>query len=548
LLKSGVHYLRFIFTPGKGWWFAWPAVGIFSTVVLVQLLFRGTIEKGIAMVLKAIAKKASYIPTSNTYKHILTSSLTVGMGGSAGLEAPIVATGSSFGSLFGRITDLNYQERTLMLACGAAAGIAAVFNAPIAGIIFAVEVLLAETLVSYFIPLIIASVAGVLCSKIILHENILFNFVLQQEFDYRNTFYYLLLGVVCGFLSLYYARCFKYIEKQLHQLQINNYLKALAGGLLLALLVFMFPPLFGEGYRSIAQLANSDVSEMMTGHLFSSNNNFSLLFFLGFIILIKPVAVAITLGAGGNGGNFAPSLFTGSFLGYFFSKALNNTNMLSIPEGNFSLVAMAGVLSGVMYCPLTAVFLIAEITNGYGLFIPLMLVSAISFFIVKHFEPYSMDIKKLAEEGEIFTHKKEQNILTTISLESVLSDDYQSISSNSRFQEFVELVKASDKNIFAVVDHQNRLVGIIELNDVKKLLFDKDRHNKISIKSITKKPRALIYIDESLNKVMEKMDTSQTWYLPVITREKKFVSFISKTKLFQRYRQILAEQSDFYEN
>lgn len=548
LLKSAVHYLRHFFIPGKGLFFLLPAVGILCTVIVVQLFYSGTLEKGIAMVLRAIAKKSSFIPTSNTYKHIVTSSLTVGLGGSAGLEAPIVATGSSFGSLFGRITDLNYQERTLMLACGAAAGISAVFNAPIAGVIFAIEVLLAETLVSYFIPLMIASVTGVLCSKIILQENILFNFALKKEFDYHNVPFYLMLGVTCGFLSLYYAKSFKFTERYLNKFQLHPYLKALTGGLLLALVIYFFPPLFGEGYSSITQLANADITEMMTGNFFDIHNNISLLLFLGLIIVMKPVAVAITLGSGGNGGNFAPSLFTGSFLGYFFSRLFNGTGMFKIPEGNFSLVAMAGVLSGVMYCPLTAIFLIAETTNGYGLFIPLMIVSSISFFIVKHFEPYSMDLKKLAEEGEMLTHKKEQNILTTITLESVLSDDYQSINIHKKFYDFIELVKASDKNIFAVVLDNNTFAGIIELNDVKKLLFEKEKHHKLSIRSITKKPRAVIYIDEPLQKVMEKMDATQTWYLPVLTKDKKFVSFISKTKLFNRYRQILTEHQDIYDH
>lgn len=548
LLKSIVHYLRHFFLPGKGFFFLLPAAGIFCSVIIVQLFYKGQLEKGIAMVLKAIAKKSSFIPTGNTYRHVITSALTVGLGGSAGLEAPIVATGSSFGSLFGRITDLNYQERTLMLACGAAAGISAVFNAPIAGVIFAIEVLLAETLVSYFIPLMIASVTGVLCSKIILQENILFNFILKKEFDYHNVPFYLLLGVVSGFLSLYYARSFKFMEQKIKGFKLNPYLKAVSGGLLLAGLIYLFPPLFGEGYRSITHLSNVDLSEMMTGNFFSINDTVSLLVFLGLIMLLKPIAVAITLGSGGNGGNFAPSLFTGSFLGFFFSRIMNSFGMFKIPEGNFSLVAMAGMLSGVMYCPLTAIFLIAEITNGYALFIPLMIVSALSFFIVKHFEPYSMDLKKLAEDGEMFTHKKEQNILTTITLESILSEEYQSIHIQKKFNDFVEMVKTNDKNIYAVVKDNETFAGIIELNDVKKLLFEKDKYDKLTIRSITKKPRAVIYIDDSVQKAMEKLDATQTWYLPVLTREKRFISFISKSKLFSRYRQILTEQQDFYEN
>ncbi|MBL7726524.1 MAG: chloride channel protein, partial [Dinghuibacter sp.] len=506
-------------------------------------------EKGIGMVLKAIAKRSSFIPTSNTYKHVVASSLTVGLGGSAGLEAPIVATGSSYGSFFGRINDLNYQERTLMIACGAAAGISAVFNAPIAGVIFAIEVLLAETVVSHFIPLIISSVAGVLCSKVILQESILFNFVLKQDFNYRNVPYYILLGIMAGFVSLYYAKSFKKTEHWVQQLRWNPFLKAAAGGLMLALFFYFFPPLFGEGYQSVSHLANSNIDGITSNNLFDiSRNNFSLLIFIGSIMLLKPIAAAVTIGSGGNGGNFAPSLFVGSSLGFFFSKLANSSGWLKLPEGNFTLVGMAGVLSGVMYCPLTAVFLIAEITNGYGLFIPLMIVSSLSFFIVKHFEPYSMELKKLALEGEVFTHKKEQNILTSIQLESILAENYQSISSKAKLSALVEVIKKSDKNIFAVIDDKEKFVGIVELNDIKKLLFDIGKHETTPIQNITKKPREIIFIDEPMKQVMEKFDTAQTWYLPVLSRDRKFISFISKTRLFEKYREIIMAQSDLYEN
>jgi len=378
-----------------------PAVGLFLSVFLIRHFFGGQIQKGIAMVLKAIAMKSSYIPLSHTYMHVVTSSLTVGLGGSVGLEAPIVATGSAVGSNISRISDLNYQERTLLIACGVAAGISAVFNAPIAGVIFAVEILLSETIVSYFIPLIISSVVGVLCSKIILAESSLFNFVLQQSFDYRNVPYYLVLGVMAGFISLYYARLFKGTEKRMLGWKMNGYMKTVAGGSILALIYFVFPPLFGEGYNSVKMVANGSLVTFADNTtLFSVlNQNWGLIVFSGLIVILKPIAAGITIGSGGNGGNFAPSLFAGSYLGFFFSKLLNSTPWIKIPEGNFSLVGMAGVLSGVMYCPLTAIFLIAEITNGYELFIPLMIVSSLSFFIVKSYEPYSMDIKKLALEG-----------------------------------------------------------------------------------------------------------------------------------------------------
>ncbi len=357
LLKTMVHYLQRNAQSEKWFYLVLPAIGLLLTVTLVTYLFKGVQEKGIGMVLKAIAKRSSFIPTSNTYKHVVASSLTVGLGGSAGLEAPIVATGSSYGSFFGRVNDLNYQERTLMIACGAAAGISAVFNAPIAGVIFAIEVLLAETVVSYFIPLIISSVAGVLCSKVILQESILFNFVLKQDFNYRNVPYYILLGIMAGFVSLYYAKSFKKTEHWVQQLRWNPFLKAAAGGLMLALFFYFFPPLFGEGYQSVSHLANSNIDGITSNNLFDiSRNDFSLLIFIGSIMLLKPIAAAVTIGSGGNGGNFAPSLFVGSSLGFFFSKLANSSGWLKLPEGNFTLVGMAGVLSGVMYCPLTAVF------------------------------------------------------------------------------------------------------------------------------------------------------------------------------------------------
>lgn len=552
LLKTLVHYLQHwveSISINRFAYLLFPAIGLLFTVFIIRHFFGGQIEKGIAMVLKSIAGKSSFIPFKHTYLHVITSSLTVGLGGSAGLEAPIVATGSAVGSNVSRISDLNYQERTLLIACGAAAGISAVFNAPIAGVIFAVEVLLVETVVSYFIPLIISSVVGALCSKIILQEASLFNFVLKQNFDYKNVPYYILLGILAGFVSLYYARAFKGTEKRIHNLKVDSYLKAIIGGLLLLCIFFVLPPLFGEGYNSVKLVANGSLTSFSDNTtLFSKlGDNWAIIVFTGFIVLLKPIAAGITIGSGGNGGNFAPSLFTGSFLGFFFSKTLNSTSLIKIPEGNFSLVGMAGLLSGVMYCPLTAIFLIAEITNGYELFIPLMIVSSISFFIVKTYEPYSMETKKLALEGQIFTHKKEKNILTSITLDSMLQDNYESISMDKKLKDLVEIIKRSEKNIFAVTDGKQRFAGIIELNDIKQKLFQPDQFDKINIRSIMKKPSAILRQDQDMHSVMEKFDITQSWYLPVLDTDKKFVGFISKTKLFNKYREILASQGDFYE-
>lgn len=553
LLKTLVHYLQHWIEhlPVSEYTFLlFPLIGLLLTVFIVRHFFGGHIDKGIAMVLKAIARKSSFIPLSHTYLHVVTSSITVGLGGSVGLEAPIVATGSAVGSNISRISELNYRERTLLIACGAAAGIAAVFNAPIAGVIFAIEILLTETVVSYFIPLIISSVTGVLCSKIILGEDSLFNFVLQESFDYKNVPFYILLGLLSGFVSLYYARVFKRTETKLHGLKTSNYKRALLGGLLLAAIFFVFPPLFGEGYNSVKSVANDNFNSFNDNtRLFSLlDENWAITVFTLLIVLLKPIAAGITIGSGGNGGNFAPSLFAGSYLGFFFSKLLNNISWLKIPVGNFSLVGMAGVLSGVMYCPLTAIFLIAEITNGYELFIPLMIVSSISFFIVKSYEPYSMETKKLALEGQIFTHKKEKNILTSISLEEMLQETYDSIRMDRKLRDLVEIIQRSEKNIFAVIDHKDRFAGIIELNDIKQKLFQPEQFDRVTIGSIMKKPAAILQLDQDMHTVMEKFDLTQSWYLPVLDKDKRFMGFISKTKLFNKYREILASQGDLYES
>jgi len=552
VLKTIVHYIQHWIKEipvSNLAYLLFPVIGLISTVLIIRTFFGEQMEKGIAMVLKAIARKSSFIPIQHTYLHVVTSSVTVGLGGSVGLEAPIVATGSAVGSNVSRIWDLNYQERTLLIACGAAAGISAVFNAPIAGVIFAVEVLLVETVVSYFSPLIIASVVGALCSKIILAESSLFNFVLKQSFEYNNVPYYILLGVFAGFISLYYARMFKGTEKRIHGWKMNGYMKAMFGGLMLLSIYFVLPPLFGEGYGSIKLVANASFNTFSDNtNLFSLfGENWGIIAFTALIVLFKPIAAGITIGAGGNGGNFAPSLFTGSYMGFFFSKLLNSTPWINIPVGNFSLVGMAGVLSGVMYCPLTAIFLIAEITNGYELFIPLMIVSSISFFIVKSYEPYSMEIRKLAMEGQVFTHKKEKNILTSISLDDMVQDNYESIEIDKKLKDLVDIIKKSEKNIFAVVDRNEKFAGIIELNDIKQKLFQPELFDKTTIKSLMKKPAAILRHDHDMHAVMEKFDVTQSWYLPVLNKESKFLGFISKTKLFNKYREILSSQGDLYE-
>lgn len=527
-----------------------PAAGLLLTTWIIQRFFRGRIEKGIAMVLKAIAGKSSFIPSRNNYIHFITSALTVGSGGSAGLESPIVATGSSLGSTMARLGMLTYSERTLMIGCGAAAGIAAVYDAPIAGVMFAVEVLLAETIVSYFVPLIIAAVAGVLCSKIYLGESSQLNFVLKENFDYKNVPMYILLGVGSGFLSLYYAKAFRGVDRKLHHWKINPYTKALSGGLMLAGFFLLFAPLYGEGYESVRMLADDTPTRILPGAAWLQHvpQDTLLILFTGCILFLKPLTAAITIGSGGNGGNFAPSVFVGAYWGFFFSRLGNATGWLRLPEGNFTLVGMAGLLSGVMYCPLTAIFLIAEITNGYGLIIPLMIVSTIAYFIARTFEPYYMETKQLALSGAIFTHHREHNILSALSLGSLTERDHEVFDPGTSFKDLISHIAKVDKHIFAVVDAEYHLNGVITLNDIRGMLFQREAYDNTPLKDIMRQPAVTLSIDMPMTKVMQEFDSTGATYLPVTEEDGRFVGFVSRARLFEKYRSQVAQLKDIYED
>ncbi|MDQ2657989.1 MAG: chloride channel protein, partial [Bacteroidota bacterium] len=374
-----------------------PTVGLLLTVFYVRYFLNGKLPKGNPEIVYAIAKKSSKIPAEETYAHTITSALTVGFGGSMGLESPMVSTGSAIGSNYGITYKRSYKERTILLACGASAGIAAAFNSPIAGVLFAIEVLLADVSSAAFIPLIIAAASGALVSKIILQEGITLSFSLQQPFDYRNVPFYILLGIAAGLVSLYYTRVYTWTENRIHQVG-NGWTRAITGGLLLFVMIVLLPPLFGEGYGTIKQLASLEPQTLFHNSIlfpiFGGDGEHIVL--LALVILFKPMAAAITIGSGGNGGNFAPALFVGAYLGYVFARVVKLLGFTDVPESNFTLVAMAGILSGIFYAPLTAIFLIAEITGGYELMIPLMIVSALSLTVTHLFETLSMDSRKLA--------------------------------------------------------------------------------------------------------------------------------------------------------
>ena len=514
-----------------------PIVGIMLTVLVIKKFLGGAIEKGTSQILYAVAKKASIIPRKQMYAQIVTSSLTVGLGGSAGLESPIVITGAAFGSNYAQRYKLGYKDRTLLIGCGVAAGIAAAFNAPIAGVLFAIEVLLVDVSISAFTPIMIAAATGALVSMIALDETILLSFKQQQNFDYHNIPYYVLLGMFTGFISVYYSRNFQRMEHIFSHLKLSPYKKAFFGASILAVLIFIFPTLFGEGYESIKTLSENDPGQLLENTLFRDfrNNSWALLIFVGLTMMLKVFATGITLGSGGNGGNFAPSLFLGSYVGFFFSKFLNLTGLTKLPISNFTMVGMAGILSGLFHAPLTAIFLIAEITGGYGLMIPLMIVASISFAISKRFEKHSLDVKHLARKGHAFTSNKDTNILSTLDTNSIIQTDYLTVSPNESLEKLVDLISHSNQVIFAVVNEEKKLVGVVHFNDIREIIFNSYRVKYTLVKEIMVKPIDIIYPTDSMETVMNKFEKTKVHFLPVI-KNGQYFGFISKSIALEAYR------------
>ncbi len=501
----------------------------------VHFVLKGKFKKGSAEISYAIARKSSEVPINQTYSHIITSALTVGFGGSLGLESPMVSTGSAIGANYGKFFHLSYKDRTVLLACGAAAGIAAAFNSPVAGVLFAIEVLLADVTVAAFIPIIISAASGALLSKIILAEGITLSFSLQQPFDYHNVPYYIALGILAGFVSLYYSRALESIEAHFHSIK-TNLKKIVLGGVFLSILLIIFPPLFGEGYESIKLLANLKTSEITkTSVLYEFiQNDYALLLFLGALALIKVVAVGITLGSGGNGGNFGPSLFVGAYTGFTFARLVNLTGLAHIPETNFTLVAMAGILSGVFYAPLCAIFLIAEITGGYALIIPLMIVAALSITVMRYFEPLSMEGKKLSRLLKVNVDDRDKYLLSKLNLHELLETNFSQVRPDDTLHLLVRVISISKRNTFPVVDKVGKLVGVVHLDHIRELIFKTSIYDTTLVKELMTEAHAVDF-EDSLHDILKKFDETKQWNLPVV-KEKAYIGFLSKARILSEYR------------
>lgn len=551
VLKSLVHYVQLLLAYGNRlldqpyWLVVFPIVGIFLTVLVVQAFFNGSIGRGTANILYTISQKSSLVERHKMYSHVWTSAITAGFGGSAGLESPIVVTGSAIGSNYGSDYHLNYRDRTLLLACGAAAGIAAVFNAPIAGVLFAIEVLLTDISIAAFTPLIISAVVGTLCSRFILEEEILFNIGQRDYFAAGHVPYYILLGILAGIISVYYTRMALRVEEVFESYQTKVYTRALVGGALLGLLIMLFPPLFGEGYDSIMLLERNNADKLLQDSwlAFFGTNEWLVLGFVGALALMKVFATTLTIASGGNGGNFAPSMFVGAYAGFFFSRIVNLLHISNLPVSSFSMVGMAGILSGVMHAPLTAVFLIAEITGGYTLMIPLMIVSASSFAMVKFFEPYSLDTKKLAQKGQLLKGNKDRTILHIMKISHLIESDFQPVSPEATLGELVQVIAHSRRNIFPVVNAAKGLEGVLYLENVREIMFKAEKYDTVRVRELMVKPPAAVQYDDSMADVMKKFDESGAWNLPVL-RQEAYLGFVSKSSIFTKYRKLLIKTTN----
>ncbi|MDN3549590.1 chloride channel protein [Mucilaginibacter aquaedulcis] len=550
VLKMLVHYIHYLITSKFQFeqqivfYVVFPLLGIVLTTLVVLYIYRGNDRKGIPAILYEIAQNSSLVSPVKMYSQIVQSAITVGLGGSAGLESPIAVTGSAIGSNFAKTYKLDYKDRTLLLAAGATAGIASAFNAPIAGMMFAFEILLTGVVFTDFIPLVVAAVCGSLVSRVILNEEALFQFTSRQAFNYKNIPFYIVLGVACGLYARYFVVISQWVEHQFKHSKRSRLQKALIAGALLSLLCVIFPPLFGEGYTAVKGWATGQATTFMEASFFKyfTFHEWFILLFLGFICLLKAFATSITIYGGGNGGNFAPALFAGGTLGYFIATLCTQLGITDVPTTNMVIVGMAGVMSGVLYAPLTAIFLIAESSSGYDLFIPLMIVSVTSFLIAKRFSAISPDLKPLADEGKIFTREHDQNLLLLLNTSDLVDQDIPEINIYASFTELIDLISKGKKNFIAVTNDEHVLEGIILLDDIRPVMFNKDMYDELSVQKVMVNPVATINTSDDVREIVKKFDETNTWNLPVVD-EHRFVGFISKSSILNQYRQLLKEYS-----
>ncbi|MBP7037651.1 MAG: chloride channel protein [Bacteroidales bacterium] len=549
VLKNSIHYTGKILTggitpeSGSYHYFIYPILGIFLTVLFVKYIVKDNIEHGVSRVLHAISRKKSRIKSHNNWTSLLASTVTIGFGGSVGAEAPIVLTGSSIGSTVGRYFGLNYRYVTLLIGCGAAGAVSGIFKAPIAGIVFTLEVLLLDLTMSSIVPLLISSVTAATVAWFLMGDEVLLSFTITGPLNMQNIPWYLLLGVITGLVSVYFTRLTLFIEARYKKIR-NMYIRILSGGLVVGILVFLFPAFYGEGYDAIMLLLKGESVSLFQNSLFSRLGSGYLVFILFFLclILLKVVASSSTTGAGGVGGIFAPTLFLGGMTGFLTASILNEFALIDLPDNRFVLVGMAGTMSAVMHAPLTAIFLIAEITGGYSLLIPLIITSTIAYITIKGFERHSIYHIQLAERGELITHDKNQAVLTMMDWKKEIERDLITVHASDNLGELVKTISKSTRNIFPVVDEYNIFQGVVHLDDVREIMFNSDLYDTVKVRELMTIPPVYLDLEEKVETVMDAFTKSDVWNLPVLDKG-YYVGFVSKSRIFGTYRDLLVQFS-----
>lgn len=549
ILKNLIHFIQsqlsvnFAADEVNYLFLLYPVVGIFISGLFVRYVVKDDIGHGVTKILYAISQRKCRIKPHNTWTSIVASGVTIGFGGSVGAEAPIVLTGAAIGSNLGRIFRLEQKTLMILVGCGAAGAIAGIFKAPIAGLVFVIEVLMLDLTMTSVLPLLITSVTAATVSYIFTGTEAMFHFSQTEDFIIDRIPYVILLGVFCGLVSLYFTKVMNYVENQYRQLG-KPWKKFVVGGSTLSVLIFLCPPLYGEGYDTITSLLNGNFVDLMdnSAFYFAHDYYWGIIVFLAFILLTKVFASSATNAGGGCGGIFAPSLYLGCIAGFIFAHASNYFELtMYLPEKNFALLGMAGVMSGVMHAPLTGVFLIAELTGGYELFLPLMIVSICSFATISAFEPHSIYAMRLAQKGELLTHHKDQAVLTLMSGESMIERDFLPVRPEMTLGEMVKVIARSTRNVFPVVDQRGTLLGIVLLDNIRNIMFRPELYDRFHVSKFMVSPAAKIQNDMPMEQIMQIFDDTKAWNLPVVDKYGHYVGFMSKSKIFNSYREVLVD-------
>jgi chloride channel protein, CIC family len=535
--NSHVYHENFLY-------FALPAIGILLAVLFIRYVIKDHVDHGIPSILHAISRNRGIIKKHNMFSSIVTSALTVGFGGSVGLEGPTLATGAAVGSNIGQYLRLSYKDLILMMTLACAGAMAAIFKSPIAAIVFAIEVLMIDLTMASVIPLLIASVTALLTSYFFLGNAVLYPFEITDAFYFKHIPYYLLLGVMAGMVSVYFTRIFINVEKQFRKID-KWWVRWISGGAVLGMLIFFFPALYGEGYEAVNTFMKGDYSPLFKGSPFYDFQDSVWIVFLLFLLVLffKVIATATTFGAGGVGGIFAPSLFMGAITGLFFAEIINFTGLTILPGSNFAMVGMGGLIAGVLHAPLTGIFLIAEITGGYDLIVPLMLVSTISYATTKMFVNNSVYTHQLAARGELITHDKDKTVMSMLSVDDLIETNFMIIHPEAKLRELIAIIAESKRNIFPVVDDRNVFYGFVRLDDIRHIMFKPELYDSVIVKNLMVKPDAFVSPDDTMEAVAEKFANYDKYNLPVL-KDGKYIGFVSRANVFSTYREMVRKFSE----